>query len=84
MQLIWVSGPVGKIRTLNLDARRLSILFVGCVVILLTCGALMHLIGFRIAVEMNPSLLESYAQLHSASEMMDMKKDFSQKYQDIL
>ena len=83
MQLIWVSGPVGKIRTLNLDARRLSMLFVGCVLVLLGSGALMHLIGFRIAVEMNPGLLEGYAQLHSTSEMMEMKKDFSQKYQDI-
>ena len=83
MQLIWVSGPVGKIRTLNLGFRRLSVVFIGCAITLLTCGALLHFIGFRIAVEMNPSLLGAYAQLHSTSEMADIKNTYIKKYQDI-
>lgn len=83
MQLIWVSGPVGKIRTLNLDARRLILLMIAGVFSLLTCGAVLHFVGFRIALEVNPTLLGSYSQLHSTSEVENIKKLYIQKYQEI-
>jgi murein DD-endopeptidase MepM/ murein hydrolase activator NlpD len=83
MQLIWVSGPVGKIRTLNLDRRRLIFLFIFGFATLLIFGGLLHFIGFRIALEMNPSFLESYVKLHSANEIADIKNIYIQKYQEI-
>jgi murein DD-endopeptidase MepM/ murein hydrolase activator NlpD len=83
MQLIWVSGPVGKIRTLNLNVSRLSAIFIAFAVILITLGALLHFIGFRIALELNPSLLASYVKLSSENEVLGFKNTYIQKYKEI-
>jgi murein DD-endopeptidase MepM/ murein hydrolase activator NlpD len=83
MQLIWVSGPVGKIRTINLNAYRLILLTLAGTFSLLICGALLHYVGFRIALEINPTILGSYSQLHSTSEVENIKKLYIQKYQEI-
>jgi len=83
MQLIWVSGPVGKIRTITLDRFRLILLLIASSSFLLICGALLHFVGFRIALNFNPSLIRNYSELYSSTENEHIKKIYSLKYQEI-
>jgi murein DD-endopeptidase MepM/ murein hydrolase activator NlpD len=83
MQIIWVSGPVGHIRTINISFKHLVISFVGLTIGLILCGALLQLIGFRIAVEMNPNFLRKVGNLHSATEMDNLKVFYERKLQAI-
>jgi len=83
MQIIWVSGPVGQIRTINISFKHLVIAFASITLGLIICGALLQLVGFRIAVEMNPNFLRKMGNLHSATEIDNLKYFYEQKLQAI-
>jgi murein DD-endopeptidase MepM/ murein hydrolase activator NlpD len=83
MQIIWVSGPVGQIRSINISYKHLMIGFVSITLGLIICGALLQLIGFRIAVEMNPAFLRKMGNLHSATEIDNLKYFYEQKLKAI-
>ena len=83
MQIIWVSGPVGQIRSINISYKHLVMGVVGLTIGLILCGALLQLIGFRIAIEMNPAFLRKIGNLHSATEIDNLKHFYEQKLQAI-
>ncbi len=83
MQLIWVSGPVGQIRTLNITFKSVLISLLGLVVCLILLGALLQFIGFRWAVEYNPSIAKSLGNLHSGFEMDNLDYFYRSKLKEI-
>ncbi len=83
MQIIWVSGPVGKIKTFNLTLKNLIILLASVAFALVLLGALFQLIGFRMAIELNPSFLRKMGNLHSATEIENLKHFYGSKLQEI-
>ena len=83
MQIIWVSGPVGHIRTLNVSFKHLVFTVLGFTLVLIVCGALLQLIGFRIAIELNPDFLRKIGNLHSATEIDNLKHFYEGKLQTI-
>ena len=83
MQIIWVSGPVGHIRTLNVSFKHLVFTVLGFTLALIVCGALLQLLGFRIAIELNPDFLRKIGNLHSATEIDNLKHFYEGKLQTI-
>jgi len=83
MQIIWVSGPVGHIRTITVSYKHLVMILVGFTMTLFVCGALMQLIGFRIAIELNPNFLKKIGNFHSATEIENLKYFYENKLQGI-
>ena len=83
MQIIWVSGPVGHIRTLNVSFKHLVFTVLGFTLVLIVCGALLQLIGFRIAIELNPDFLRKIGNLHSATEIDNLQHFYEGKLQTI-
>jgi hypothetical protein len=68
MQLMWLSGPTGNVRTISITFR--TVLMSACVValFLLSAGFLMHFVGFKIAVEYNPDLARSIGGVTTEAE----------------
>lgn len=72
MQIIWVSGPVGLIRKINLTYRHLLLGSCGLVLCLLLIGAGLQYLGFRMAIEYDPQLLKQLGNLHSPVEIENL------------
>ena len=59
MQLMWLSGPTGNVRTISITTRTVLTAAVVIGLFLVTAGFLLHFVGFKIAVEYNPDLARS-------------------------
>jgi len=59
MQLMWLSGPTGNVRTISITTRTVLTAAVVVGLFLVTAGFLLHFVGFKIAVEYNPDLARS-------------------------
>ena len=55
MQLMWLSGPTGNVKTISITTRTVLTAAVAVGMFLVTAGFLLHFIGFKIAVEYNPT-----------------------------
>jgi murein DD-endopeptidase MepM/ murein hydrolase activator NlpD len=73
MQLMWVSGPTASVRTISITAHKV---FVGVCVsafFLVAFGVLLHFIGFRIAIEISPSLARSIGGVTTEAEQQKVE-----------
>ncbi len=87
MQLMWLSGPTGDVRTLSITTRK--VLIGSCVLAfsLLAMGFLLHLIGFKLAIELRPELARSLGGVTTQAEQQRMESTYRQqllKLQDLL
>lgn len=72
MQVFWVSGPVGQIRSFNLT---LKAVVVGVAVLalgLVTTGSVLQFLGFRLALEYDPQIARKLGNLHTAVELENL------------
>lgn len=83
MQIFWVSGSVGRIRTLNLSFSNLvfGVFLVGC--LLLLVGASLQYAGFRMAVEYNPQLARQLGNVHTAVEIENLKRFYQTRLLEV-
>lgn len=73
MQLMWVSGPTGHVKTFSITARKV-ILGVGMLSLaLVTTGFLLYLVGFKIAVEVSPGLARTMGGVTTEAEQQRME-----------
>lgn len=56
MQLMWVSGPTGAVKTISITARKVVAGAAMLSLVLLAAGSLLYLVGFKIAIEVRPEL----------------------------
>jgi len=73
MQLMWLSGPTGNVRTISITTRTVlsAALVIG--MFLVASGFLLHFVGFKIAVEYNPDLARSIGGVTSEAEQKRME-----------
>ena len=83
MQLIWVSGPVGQIRTLNITFKNVLVCLVGLTFCFILLGALLQIIGFRWAVEYNPAIARTLGNVHSGFEIDNLNYFYRSKLNEI-
>lgn len=83
MQLIWVSGPVGQIRTLNITFKNVLLSLLGLTFCFVLLGALLQFIGFRWAVEYNPAIAKSLGNVHSGFEIDNLNYFYRSKLNEI-
>lgn len=69
MQIFWVSGPVGKIKSLNLSFKTVVVGFAGLALGLLVTGSVLQFFGFRMALEYDPQIARRLGNLHTAVEL---------------
>lgn len=72
MQIFWVSGAVGTIKSVNLSFKTV-ILGVAVVVLgLVTTGGFLQFMGFRMALEYDPQIARQLGNLHTAVEVENL------------
>lgn len=83
MQIFWVSGPVGQIRSVNITLKTLSIGFLGLVVTLISAGIALQFFGFRMAIEYDPAIARQLGNLHTAIELENLHAIYKLKLDEL-
>ena len=87
MQLMWVSGPTGHVRTISITARKVLIGTCAMAFALVATGFLLYLVGFKIAIEVRPELARSLGGVTTQAEQHRMEsvyRDRLAKLQEML
>ena len=79
MQLMWVSGPTGHVRTISITARKMLIGSVALALTLVATGFLLYLIGFKIAIEVRPELARSLGGVTTEAEQARMESVYREQ-----
>lgn len=83
MQLIWVSGPTGRVVTWSITRRKVLSALALMAGALLFLGGVFQLIGLRVAVEHVPSLAQKMGGVASLQEQQRMEAMYSAKLSDL-
>lgn len=73
MQLMWLSGPTGSVKTISITLRTVLAGISVAAFTLLFLGFLLHFVGFKIAVEYNPELARSMGGVTTEAEQRRME-----------
>ena len=79
MQLIWVSGPTGQVQTFSINTHQVMWLVGAIATALVLIGFGFHWLGLRVAIEMNPALVQSMGGVTTASEQMRLEAGYREK-----
>ncbi len=79
MQLMWVSGPTASVRTISITAQKVLVAICATAFVLVAFGVLLHFIGFRIAIEMSPSLARSMGGVTTEAEQQKVEAVYRER-----
>ncbi len=79
MQLMWVSGPTGNVRTISITARRVIIGASVLAFSLVATGFMLYLVGFKIAIEVRPELARSLGGVTTQAEQQRMEEMYRER-----
>lgn len=79
MQLMWVSGPTGHVRTISVTARKVLVGTCAVAFALVATGFLLYLIGFKIAIEVRPDLARSLGGVTTEAEQQRMESAYRER-----
>ncbi len=68
MQLMWVSGPTGRIHTFSITGKKLMAGFGMLVIFSIIVGMVLHFVGLQIAIQVSPSVVQSLGGVTTAEE----------------
>lgn len=83
MQVFWVSGPVGRIRSFNLSFKTVVIGFALLTLGLLVTGSVLQFLGFRLALEYDPQMARRLGNLHTAVEVENLNAVYHSRLGDL-
>jgi len=87
MQLMWVSGPTGRVRTISITAKKVVVAALAASLSLVLTGFILYLVGFKIAVETSPDLARTLGGVTTEAEQQRMESMYRErlaKMQDML
>ncbi len=79
MQLMWVSGPTGNVKTISITARKVIAAAGALSAALVVAGCLLYLIGFKIAIEVRPELVRSLGGVTTEAEQQRMESVYRER-----
>ncbi len=79
MQLMWVSGPTGNVKTISITARKVVMAAGALSLGLVVAGCLLYLIGFKIAIEVSPELARSLGGVTTEAEQQRMESVYRER-----
>ena len=78
MQLMWLSGPTGQVKSISVTARNILMAACGLALTLVLLGFGLNWLGLRIAVEYNPDLARSLGGVTTEAEQQRMEAVYRQ------
>lgn len=83
MQVFWISGPVGEIRSFNLSFKTIAIACLVLTMALLGAGGALQFFGFRIALEYDPQIARQLGDLYTANELESLNAVYRARLKNI-
>ena len=83
MQLMWLSGPTGQVKSVSVTARNILIAAGALAMALLLWGFVLYWIGLRVAVEYNPDLARSLGGVTTEAEQLRMESVYRQNLRQL-
>jgi len=78
MQLMWLAGPTGQVKSISITARNILIAALTVGLTLLLLGFALNWVGLKIAVEYNPDLARSLGGVTTEAEQQRMEAVYRQ------
>ena len=78
MQLMWLSGPTGQVKSISVTARNILLAAGALALALVLIGFVLNWVGLRIAVEYNPNLARSLGGVTTEAEQQRMEAVYRQ------
>jgi murein DD-endopeptidase MepM/ murein hydrolase activator NlpD len=79
MQLMWVSGPTGRVRTISITFKKVVVAALVASLSLVVTGFLLYLVGFKIAVETSPDLARTLGGVTTQAEQQRMEAIYRER-----
>jgi murein DD-endopeptidase MepM/ murein hydrolase activator NlpD len=83
MQLMWVSGPTGRVRKISITLRTVSIAVAILAALLVAAGGILHFVGLRIAIEARPDLARAMGGVLTQAEQDQIESAYKERLQAI-
>ncbi len=83
MQLMWLSGPTGQVKSVSVTARNILIAAGALAMTLLILGFALNWVGLRVAVEYNPDLARSLGGVTTEAEQLRMEAVYRQNLRQL-
>jgi murein DD-endopeptidase MepM/ murein hydrolase activator NlpD len=83
MQLMWLSGPTGQVKSVSVTARNILITAGALAMALLLLGFVLNWVGLRVAVEYNPDLARSLGGVTTEAEQLRMEAVYRQNLRQL-
>jgi hypothetical protein len=78
MQLMWLAGPTGQVKSISITARNILIAALTVALSFLLLGFALNWVGLKIAVEYNPDLARSLGGVTTEAEQQRMEAVYRQ------
>jgi murein DD-endopeptidase MepM/ murein hydrolase activator NlpD len=78
MQLMWLAGPTGQVKSISITARNILVAALTLALALLLLGFGLNWVGLKIAVEYNPDLARSLGGVTTEAEQQRMESVYRQ------
>ena len=78
MQLMWLAGPTGQVKSISITARNILIAALSVAMVLVLMGFALNWVGLKIAVEYNPDLARSLGGVTTEAEQQRMEAVYRQ------
>lgn len=79
MQLMWVSGPTGHVRTVSITKRKIAVASAALALSLIFVGCVVHLIGLRVAIQVRPELARSLGGVTTEAEQLRVESMYRER-----
>ncbi|MFM1869856.1 MAG: hypothetical protein RLY99_600 [Pseudomonadota bacterium] len=79
MQLMWVSGPTGRVRTISITLRTVSMAAGIFAALLIAIGGVLHFVGLRIAIEARPELARALGGVLTQAEQNRIEESYKER-----
>jgi murein DD-endopeptidase MepM/ murein hydrolase activator NlpD len=81
MQLMWVSGPTGRVRKISITLRTVSIAIGIFAAFLIAMGGILHFVGLRIAIEARPEIARAMGGVLTQAEQDKIEDSYKERLQ---
>lgn len=79
MQLMWVSGPTGRVRKISITLRTVSMAVGIFAAVLIAMGGILHFVGLRIAIEARPELARALGGVLTQAEQDKIEASYKER-----
>jgi len=83
MQLIWVSGPTGKVVTIAITLRRVVVGLLALCLAMLVIGTVLNVLGLRIAVDVSPRFVHLIGGVSSVDDHRRMEERYEARLAEL-